>query len=195
MDRGGNESMTQNIDVKTTKLDPYYYATTLNESIVKSFDNIMFQQEKMDNKAYIFIGFLSVALGFFNKNQIIDSPVNIILGLTILSLLISLLPIANKLIISFLNLIIKKDKSDCHNIFYYIDIYKLSLESFKTILKDEYGLGYINGFENKLIEQIIINAQILKAKVFWHNLGFAIFSLGFISWAIVLLLNTLKQIV
>ena len=29
----------------------------INEGIMKSFDNIMFQQNKMDNKAFIFIGF------------------------------------------------------------------------------------------------------------------------------------------
>ena len=176
---------------ETIKFDPYYYATTLNKSLVKSFDNIMLQQDKMDNKAYIFIGFLAAALGFINKGQYINSPVNYILGFTILSLLISLLPLANKLAIGLLNLVIKKEKSETHNIFYYFDIYKLTVDSFKKVLNEEYGLGYINVFESKLIEQIIINAQILKAKVFWHNLGFAIFSLSFIIWGAVLLFITI----
>lgn len=163
----------------------------INEGIMKSFDNIMYQQEKMDNKAFIFIGFFSVLLGVINKNDIINSPINWILGCSIFLLALSLIPITSKFIVNILNFIIKKKNHSKHNIFYYTDIYNLDLENFKLILKQEYQLGYFTSFELNLLEQILINAKILRTKVFWHTLAYQFILISFIIWAIILIVNQL----
>ena len=36
----------------------------INQIVEKSFDNIMYQQEKMDNKSYVLLGFLGFLLTF-----------------------------------------------------------------------------------------------------------------------------------
>lgn len=77
-------------------------------------------------------------------------------------------------ITSILNLIIKKELEFKHNIFYYTDLCGMEIELFKEVLQKEYQVAYLTNFEIKLIEQILINANILKLKVFWHNLAYAV---------------------
>ena len=146
----------------------------INEGIMKSFDNIMFQQNKMDNKAFIFIGFLSVLLGVINKEQILNTPINWILGITIFILALSQIPLTSKLSTSILNLVIKRDLEFKHNIFYYTDLCGMEIELFKEVLQKEYQVAYLTNFEIKLMEQILINANILKLKVFCHNLAYTV---------------------
>ena len=166
----------------------------LNEGIKKSFDNIMFQQTKMDNKAYIFIGFLGAILGIINKNGVSENPINWICGLAMFCLLLSLVPITNKLIIGILEKIIKKQILQSHNIFYYNDIYFLNVEEFKNVLKCEYQLGYYTKFELKLIEQILINARILHVKVFCHNCAHILIVLSALIYCIYLLGSSIFSI-
>ena len=163
------------------------HVSKLNEGIKKSFDNIMFQQTKMDNKAYIFIGFLGAILGVINKNGVTENLINWICGLAMFCLLLSLVPITNKLIIGILEKIIKKQTLQNHNIFYYDDIYFLNVDEFKDVLRQEYQLGYYTKFELKLIEQILINARILHVKVFCHNCAHILIVTSILIYCIYLL--------
>lgn len=164
----------------------------INEGIMKAFDNIMFQQNKMDNKAFIFIGFLSVLLGIINKEQILNTPINWILGITIFILALSQIPLTSKLSTNILNLIIKKELEFEHNIFYYTDLCGMEIKLFKEIIQKEYQVAYLTNFEIKLMEQILINANILKLKVFWHNLAYTILFGGVLIFAI---FNFIKQVI
>lgn len=162
--------------------------SNIHAGILKSFDNILLQQDKMDNKAFIFIGFLSVILGIINKSQIINSPVNWILSLSIILLACSILPIASRLNTEILKLIIKKNSNNTsskYNIFYYLDIFDIDIDLFTIILKEQYKMDYINPFEIKLMEQILINSKILKLKIFWHNAAYTTFFLGLILYALI----------
>lgn len=156
----------------------------INEGIMKSFDNIMFQQNKMDNKAFIFIGFLSVLLGVINKEQILSTPINWILGMTIVLLALSQIPITSKISTAILNVIIKKDLDAEHNIFYYTDLCGMKIDLFKNVIHNEYQVAYLTKFEIKLMEQILINANILKLKVFWHNIAYTVLFGGVFAFAI-----------
>ncbi|MGL4560698.1 MAG: hypothetical protein ACRCV0_00210, partial [Brevinema sp.] len=83
-----------------TKWDAVMECQKMNESILKSFDNIMFQQTKMDHKAYIFLGFLIVIFNAINKENNFEWTLsNIFVIVSSIPLLVSLTPIAtNKLI-------------------------------------------------------------------------------------------------
>jgi hypothetical protein len=162
--------------------------TKINEGLVKSFDNIMFQQEKMDNKAYIFIGFASALLALINKEVILNNTVNYFLSFAISLLIMSLLPIATNFGVQILQKIIKVDKSEEHNIFYYTDLYKLDLTTFISIMQTEYKLHNISIFDKKIIEQILINAKILKLKVFYHTLAYFVLFCCAITFSLRLLI-------
>src|SRR5574344_70905 len=103
---------------------------------------------------------------------ILNNTVNYFLSFAILLLIMSLLPIATNFGVQILQKIIKVDKSKEHNIFYYTDLYKLDLTTFISIMQTEYKLHNISIFDKKIIEQIIINAKILKLKVFYHTLAY-----------------------
>lgn len=162
--------------------------TKINDGLIKSFDNIIFQQEKMDNKAYIFIGFVSALLALINKEVILNNTVNYLLGFAILLLIMSLLPIATNLGVKILQKFIKVDKCKEHNIFYYIDLYKLDLATFISIMHTEYKLQNISIFDRKIIEQILINAKILKLKVFYHTLAYFVLFCCSITFSLRLIL-------
>lgn len=60
------------------------------------------------------------------------------------------------------------------NIFYYVDIYRLNKDQFIEVLKTAYKLDQkkdITKADEYLIEQIIINSQILRVKVFFHEIS------------------------
>lgn len=161
----------------------------MNNILVKSFDNLMLQQNKMDNKAYIFIGFIAVIITYLSPDK--NSLNNITFFLLVLSIpfIISLIPIANKISISFISLFLLTKEVTKINIFYYIDIYKLSYENLLDIIKKEYGINTITNAESYLIKQILINAKILKIKVLWHNLSFILILLYFLYRVIKLITN------
>jgi len=113
--------------------EPINHISRINEGIMKAFNNVMFKQTKMDNKAYIFIGFLGIILGIINKNEISNTPINWLLGIIIIILTLSLVPITNKTSTKILECIIKKQSLDKHNIFYYNDLYCLNIDEYKEI--------------------------------------------------------------
>ncbi len=163
--------MTEQIEVIN---EPINHISRINEGIMKAFDNVMFQQTKMDNKAYIFIGFSGVILGVINKNGVLNIPLNWILGTFIIILTLSLIPITTKTLTKILECIIKKQITNKHNIFYYNDLYCLNLDEYKEILKKEYKLAYYTTFELNIMEQTLVNSRILRYKVFLHNLSYTI---------------------
>lgn len=172
--------------IEITNNESVNHISRINEGIMKSFDNIMFQQTKMDNKAYIFIGFFSVILGIINRNGIINQPINFIFGITVFFLFLSLLPITNKNFTKVLETIINKQSNNKHNIFYYNDLYCLNLDKYKEILKREYQLAYYTKFELNLMEQTLINARILSIKVFLHNIAYLVLFISILIYCIYL---------
>lgn len=172
----------------------------INVGIMKSFDNLMYQQSKMDNKAFIFIGFMSVIIGVVNKPQMVNTPVNWILGLAIILLACSMLPHANKINAKILNCMMNKELEDkidiklSHNIFYYLDLYSIDIKLFTTIMREQYKLSYLSPLELKLMEQILINAKILRLKVFWHNIAYWALFGGLFIWGIVLIIQNIFPI-
>ena len=154
--------------------EPINHISRINEGIMKAFNNVMFQQTKMDNKAYIFIGFLGIILGIINKNEISNTPINWLLGIIIIILTLSLVPITNKTSTKILECVIKKQSLDKHNIFYYNDLYCLNIDEYKEILKQEYQLAYYTKFELNIMEQTLINSRILRYKISLHNLSYVI---------------------
>lgn len=153
----------------------------INQIVEKSFDNIMYQQEKMDNKSYVLLGFLGFFLTFdyFETLYIeLDKLTVNLISLIAIMLIVSLIPITNSFSIKILkhisfNFFKKKDFKSI-NIFYYVDIYSLNKNQFLKILKTEYKLNQKNDItkaDEYLIEQIIINSQILRIKVFFHEVS------------------------
>lgn len=163
----------------------------INEGLTKSFDNLMLQQEKMDTKAFIFVGFLGAVLGIINKDSFQNIPFTWFLIIAMQPFIISLIPIATKWSINILNKIVKNKINDNHNIFYYIDLYGLTQSDFIKILDLEYDIKNINKIEYKLIEQIIINSKILYLKAFWHNLAFKILVISLLTFGFINLLFVL----
>lgn len=133
----------------------------------------MEQQNKMDNKAYIFISFVAVIFSrLYPDLYQVDPRGYLLIGITI-PFIFSLLPIANNIstrIISHLSQ--KPIRSPQTNIFYYIDVYRLNMENFKLVLKEEYDFPTFSATDIKMIEEIIINAKILRTKVFWHSFAY-----------------------
>ncbi len=162
----------------------------LNEYLIKFFDNIMQQQNKMDNKAYIFTGFIIFIFNaFFKDNQAICFY-SITLLITSIPLICSLLPVTTTLGIKLIKLYKQSDIKKKHNFFYYTDICHLSNDEFAKILAEEYDIKNLNLADNKLIEQIIINAEILNAKVIGHALFLWFIFFGIIACIIHYLINT-----
>ena len=143
----------------------------MNESILKSFDNIMFQQTKMDHKAYIFLGFSVVIFNIINKTSYTWSISNIFLIVSAVFLLLSLIPIASKNLIKWVS---KSSKTyniqeQQYNIFYYIDIYELTNSQFKEILNKQYDITEYTKSDEHMMDQILTNAKILNFKVSCHG--------------------------
>lgn len=142
----------------------------MNESLLKSFDNIMFQQKKMDLKAYIFIAFLGIIFHIINRDSIFQwSTDTIYLVLIAIPLLFSLLPITLKLLIDIIDMSTYKSNNK-HNIFYCLDIYSLDKNKFEQVLDSEYNINDLTKSDKYLIDQILINAKILKSKINWHGI-------------------------
>lgn len=143
----------------------------INDGLLKAFDSIMEQQKKMDDKAYIFIGLLILIFSFVNKDWDNIRTITWLLVIIAVPLILSLIPIANPLAVKLLSIIINGKKLDDINIFYYFDLYKLEMKDFIESFKKEYDEQTISRYDEKLIEQILVNAKILKVKVFWHNIS------------------------
>lgn len=154
----------------------------INPAIEKSFDNVMYQQEKMDNKSYIFLGFLGFFLTFdyFESTYLeLDKFTINLISLMAITLIVSLIPIANSFFIKILSftstIFFKKNKKlEQINIFYYLDIYPLNKEQFIKVLETAYNFNReenISKSDEYLIEQIIINSQILRIKIFFHEIS------------------------
>ena len=144
----------------------------LNKILLKSFDCIMQQQAKMDNKAYIFMGFLTFSFTAIHKNCSSFIYPDIILLSVAIPLLTSLFPIATKFAVNILTRFQKTTTvSHTHNIFYYIDIFNLNKSEFKKVLLKEYQISKTSPADDKLIEQILINSKILKQKVCLQNIA------------------------
>lgn len=60
----------------------------------------------------------------------------------------------------------------------------MKIDLFKDIIHNEYQVAYLTRFEIKLMEQILINANILKLKVFWHNVAYTVLFGGVFIFAI-----------
>lgn len=144
--------------------------TGLNEFLVKFFDNIMQQQNKMDNKAYIFIGFIIFIFNAFLKDNHAICFYSVILLIISSPLICSLIPVTTNLGLKIIKLFKQNDMKKKHNFFYYTDICHLSNDEFTKILAEEYNIKNLNLADSKLIEQIVINAEILNAKVIGHAL-------------------------
>lgn len=153
----------------------------LNDCLIKIFDNIMQQQNKMDNKAYIFIGFIIFLFNAFFKDNHAICFYSIILLIIGLPLICSLIPITTNLGLKIIKLFKQNDIKKKHNFFYYTDICHLSNDEFAKILAVEYDIKNLNLADIKLIEQIIINAEILNAKVIGHALFLWFIFLGIIA--------------
>lgn len=143
----------------------------INEGLLKAYDNIIEQQKKMDNKAYIFIGLLTFAFSFINKDWNTINVNSWFLVIIVVPLLLSLLPIANEFQIKLLNILFHGKRTEKPNIFYYLDIYALEENQFAELFKKEYEETNISKYDEKIIEQILTNAKILKTKVMWHNMS------------------------
>lgn len=140
----------------------------LNEYLIKFFDNIMLQQTKMDNKAYIFIGFIIFIFNAFFKDNHAICFYSFVLLIISIPLICSLIPVTTTLGTKLIKLYKQNDNKNKHNFFYYTDICHLSNEEFSKIMSEEYEIKKLSLADNKLIEQIIINAEILNAKVIGH---------------------------
>ena len=81
-----------------------------------------------------------------------------------------------------------------HNIFYYLDLYSINMELFTTIMREQYKLSYLSPLELGLMEQIIINAKILKLKVFWHNVAYWILFGSLFIWGFILVIKNIFPI-
>lgn len=145
--------------------------TELNPILLKSFDCIMQQQTKMDHKAYIFIGFLVIIFNALHKESMIFMSTDLILCFIAFPLVISLFPIATKFGVDIVKAFKKVELHKTHNIFYYIDICCLEKDDFISIIKNEYDIENTTKSDERLIEQIIINAEILSRKVFCHTIS------------------------
>lgn len=153
----------------------------INQIVEKSFDNIMYQQEKMDNKSYVLLGFLGFLLTFdyFETAYLeLDKLTINLISLIAIMLTFSLIPITNVFfikIIKYTRFKFSKMKDfEQINIFYYVDIYRLNKDQFIKVLKTAYKLDQkkdITKADEYLIEQIIINSQILRVKVFFHEIS------------------------
>lgn len=159
----------------------------MNDGLVKSYDNLIYQQSKMDNKAYIFIGFLSLIFGFVNKDWQEVLTISWLLIIVAVPLTFSLLPVANRLGVNIMTAFISSRSLKKLNIFYYIDLYQLEQQDFIKLFKNEYDEENITKYDEKLIEQIIINAKILKVKVFWHNISQLLALVSIIAYIIYLI--------
>jgi len=146
----------------------------MNEALVKSFDNMILQQGKMDNKAYIFIGFIAVIFAFLVPNKNSLTAISFYLILISIPFIMSLIPIANKISIILIDFLLNGKRIKNVNIFYYIDLYKLTYDNFINVLENDYNINAISKAETYLIKQILVNAKILKIKVLWHNLSFVL---------------------
>ena len=166
------------METKTEKVNNI--TNKLNECLLKIFDNIMQQQNKMDNKAYIFIGFIIFIFNSFLKKTGISFD-SIVLFVISLPLVFSLLPITTTLGLKLIKLYKQNDTKHKHNFFYYTDICHLSNEEFVEILQKEYGVSNLTLADSKLIEQIIINAEILNAKVIGHSIFLWLVLIGIVS--------------
>ncbi len=146
----------------------------MDERLLKSYDNIMEQQNKMDNKAYIFIGFtMAIFMFLYTKNESkLTSECFIVL--IAIPLFFSLLPVTNKILLCLLDGVFRGQCAEQINIFYYADLFKLSNEKLVEKLGSEYEMTSIVIEDKKLIDQIIINSKILRVKVLWHYLSFYI---------------------
>ena len=155
----------------------------MNISLLKSFDNIMFEQTKIDYKTYFFIGFLLIIFNTINNSIFQGTTSTIYLILIALPLLFSLFPIAINFLIYIINTSTVKSNSKRykHNIFYYLDIFSLNKNEFEDILNKEYNIKNLTKSDEYLIDQILINAIILKAKTNWHNLSMLLTILIFIE--------------
>ena len=122
----------------------------INEGIMKSFDNIISSSRiKWTIRLLIDIR-IGVLLGVINKEQILSTPINWILGMTIVILALSQIPITSKISTAILNVIIKKDLEAEHNIFYYTDLCGMKIDLFKNVIHNEYQVAYLTKFEIKL---------------------------------------------
>ena len=157
----------------------------MNESLLKSFDNIMHQQTKMDYKAYIFIGFISLTISLLITNNYAGSKLLFVyFGILFIPLFISLLPKATSLAIKSLDICNKKTENSDHNIFYYLDICHLTKAEYINVLKNEYDIENLTKSDIKLIEQILINSKILKIKVSLHSVFQYILLIGLILFVL-----------
>ena len=86
-----------------------------------------------------------------------------------ISLLLSLLPITLKLLIDIIDMSTYKSNNK-HNIFYCLDIYSLDKNKFEQVLDSEYNINDLTKSDKYLIDQILINAKILKSKINWHGI-------------------------
>jgi len=163
----------------------------MNEGLLKSFDNLMYQQTKMDNKAYIFIGFLVILSKVFKENN------QIIWLLIIIAIpfIISLIPIANKFTLKLMNIFFTGKNLKKLNIFYYLDMYRLEHNDFIELFKKEYDEQTISRYDEKLIEQILINAKILRCKVFWHNISYRFAFVALLIFLIIYLVVIFKMLI
>lgn len=153
----------------------------INQIVEKSFDNIMYQQEKMDNKSYVLLGFLGFLLTFdyFETAYLeLDKLTINLISLIAIMLTFSLIPITNVFFIKIIKYpkfkFSKMKDFEQINIFYYVDIYRLNKDQFIKVLKTAYKLDQkkdITKADEYLIEQIIINSQILRVKVFFHEIS------------------------
>ena len=155
----------------------------MNISLLKSFDNIMFEQNKMDYRAYFFIGLSAIIFNTINRGTFQWTTSTIYLLMITLPLLFSLFPMAINFLIYIVNIstVKQNNKKIKHNIFYYLDIFSLNRNEFEHVLNKEYDIKNLTRSDEYLIDQILVSAIILKSKTNWHNLSILLTILIFIE--------------
>lgn len=151
----------------------------MNENLEKAYDIIKEEQRNADNKAYLFIGLITVVVGLFGKIPTSGySPTELsgmlafmfILLFPLLLLVISLIP--NYKVNMFLRK--KSDNFTDLNIFYWRTVVQSgTIKEFLTKINEKYNQELKN-VDIDLADQIYKNAKIMSTKATLHEIAFKI---------------------
>ncbi|OHE40028.1 MAG: hypothetical protein A2Y16_06595 [Tenericutes bacterium GWF2_57_13] len=153
----------------------------MKDELVKSYDIMMELQNKVDTKAQIFIAILTSVVSFFWGIQQLSAFSNITEGyqlavylllLPVFFFVLSLVPVYMD---RFAGLFRKqKDTSDIVlNLFYWTSISEFKnahdfISSYQTL----YAHPQLSPYEDSILKQIKVNANILCRKVTYHRIAF-----------------------
>lgn len=151
----------------------------LDEILIKAYDIIKEEQRNADNKAYIFIGLITLVVSAFGKIPSTGySPAELsgflmfvfILLLPLILLVISLIPVYK------VKIFLAKKSTDYEelNVFYWRTIIQnRTIKHFTQKYYEKYNID-LDSLNNDLIDQIYQNAKIMSTKASLHEFAFNI---------------------